>query len=134
MAASSAGQSMPPAPLYLDDCCEVHANCVKIFFYWFPTAQTKCVPLAELKQLHPAPERSLFVLDRKTWGMGVGKTWWACAPASHIVNRQENSIVLETSSWCRHGFSTRDRKAAVEAIRNALESQGITVPDAPDRK
>ena len=34
-------------PLYSDDCCEVHPDCVKIFWYFFPFAGTKTVQVSQ---------------------------------------------------------------------------------------
>ena len=130
--------SMAPArqePLYSDDCCEVHPDCVKIFWYFFPFAGTKTVQVSDLKCIHRTPETSLEYLDSKTWGMGFGKTWWACAPFDDVaIDRKAKgrAIVLEDSAWCRHGFSSRNRSAALAAIAQAIESQGFSLPHAPD--
>ena len=90
-----------------------------------------------LKCVHPTPETSLTYLDGKTWGMGWGKTWWACAPSDDLgLDRKATgrAIVLQDSAWCRHGFSSRNRSAALAAIAQAIESQGLKVPDAPNLK
>ena len=124
----------PPSepPLYKDDCCEVHTDRVIIKWYYFPTAGSKTVSLVDLQMIHPTPETSLSAWDRKPWGMGLGKTWWACAPTDSYLSRHSLAIVLQDSSWCRHGFSVRQRDAAVKALSSALKASGRTVPNAPD--
>ena len=64
---------MSASVLYSDDCCEVSSDGIKIFWYWLPAGSTKFVPFEDIVMVHPTPEHSLSPLDRKTWGMGVGK-------------------------------------------------------------
>ena len=101
------------------------------------SAGTKTVQVSDLKCVHPTPETSLTYLDAKTWGMGWGKTWWACAPSDDVgLDRKAKgrAIVLQDNAWCRHGFSARNRSAAIAAIVQAIESQGLKVPHAPNLK
>ena len=48
-----------------------------------------------------------------------------------MVDRQSNGLVLQSSSWYRHGFSVRDRQAALGAMAKALKAKGLEVPNAP---
>ena len=59
------------------------------------------------------------------------RTWWACSTAKDMVDRQSNGLVLQSSSWYRHGFSVRDRQAALGAMAKALKAKGLEVPNAP---
>ena len=122
----------PEPPLYKDDCCEVHTDRVIIKWYYFPTAGSKTVSLVDLQMIHPTPETSLSAWGRSTWGMGLGKTWWACAPTDSYGSRHSHAIVLQDSSWCRNGFSARQQDAAVKALSSALKASGRTVPNALD--
>lgn len=128
----SARSIMPDEVLYSDDCCEVTSEGVRIKWYFFPTATSKFVKYGNLKMIHPTPEKSLSMFDTKGWGMGMGKTWWACAPMSKAMMgvRLKYSIALQDTSWCRHGFTVRDREGVLAAIANGLKSKGLEVPHA----
>jgi len=115
--------------LYEDDCCKVTGSGIAIKWYYFPFASTKPLLFKQLKGVYYAPERSLTSMDNKTWGMGLGKTWWACSTTSDALDRQPNGIVLDDGSWCRHGFSCRDRSAVAAAITQGIKAKGLTVPE-----
>jgi hypothetical protein len=121
--------------LYSDDCVDVTSEGVAIKWYWFPTAQSKYVPYESLRSVHSMPERTLDMFDSKGWGMGLGKTWWACGDLKQVAGklrtRQDCNLVLESDSFYRHGFSVRDREAAFRAILDGLKAKGIEIPILP---
>lgn len=120
--------------LYTDNWCEVQSDGIKIRKYYFPLGNAKFVKLDQLTLIHPTPETSLSPMDQKTWGMGLGKTWWACSRMKDMFSRLANGIVLEDSSWFRHGFSVQDRDAALAAIAKALDAKGRQVPNASNKR
>lgn len=132
--------------LYSDDCVEVLADRVRIHWYYFPTVLTKSVLFEDIREIVSAPEAVLSRLNSKSWGMGIGTVWWACADGRGWGlpgSRFKSSIVLYDGAWCGHGFSCRDRDAAAAAIHRGLEAYrnaqageivapGQIVPPTPD--
>ena len=118
--------------LYSDDCVDVTTDGVKIKWYWFPAATSKFVTFEKLATLHSMPERTLpWKTDSKGWGMGIGRTWWACGDSKQVWGMeglrtmQDCNLVIESDSWYRHGFTTRDRTAATAAIIDGLKAKGL---------
>ena len=53
----------------------------------------------------------------------MGDIWWACDMRAF---RLQGSVVVRSSnSWFRHGFSCRNRAAAMAALKKALSSAGV---------
>ena len=103
--------------IYEDEFVKVTSKTLTIHSYWFPSANAKRIPLTELKEIDISPESVESSLNANNWGMGLGDIWWAQDSRSH---RMQYAVVVRSSAAFRHGFSCRDRNAALDSIKRAL--------------
>eukprot|EP01083_Nonionella_stella_P089121 248643_1 len=100
---------------YKDKFCEVTADSLRIYWYYFPFAIAKTIRLTDirtLKTLNRGEKPSWRA--RKAWGMSFSNVWWA-ADCWRIFGKY-GSVVIGTGSWPLSGFSCEDSLALARVI------------------
>eukprot|EP01090_Pellita_catalonica_P006467 TRINITY_DN16695_c0_g1_i1.p1 TRINITY_DN16695_c0_g1~~TRINITY_DN16695_c0_g1_i1.p1 ORF type:complete len:116 (+),score=13.07 TRINITY_DN16695_c0_g1_i1:48-395(+) len=99
-----------PKVLYEDNGIKITTDWVEVKKYYFPIATSKRVPFKNVVDVYCAEERGdLDFLCHKTWGMATTNVWWA-------LEGKGERVIIETGSYIRKGFSTKDPSRVVSLI------------------
>lgn len=115
---SLSANNSPQEPLYKDSFVTLYPDRIVIAWYWFPTTQSKIIPIAEIKKV-TVPSKIQF-LNHKAWGMAIDFDIWWASDMSNLMDYSDRRVIIDCGTWPKVGFSCDDRETFSMHLRNLL--------------
>uniref|UniRef100_A0A914CFR6 Uncharacterized protein n=1 Tax=Acrobeloides nanus TaxID=290746 RepID=A0A914CFR6_9BILA len=112
--------------LYEDKYCRLTKSSLEIKWYYFPTAQSKFIPIPNIKGVYYKEQVACGegMCNLKGWGMSLSPCWWACDLLRGLRTTDKFNIVIDTGDKALYcGFSVVDLKNFLDNIKTLLDAR-----------